>query len=203
MGPTTGKWSYSCLLATTENPQTCQYAYSVASISIFVGFVISLFQCLTLDCCGMGRLVESMFDLFACMWWVAGASTVTVSRGALGWLDGWLRKWTARWRGLTMAAAAADASAQTRCARWAPTHPANKQPRRPSPYRPDQVRAAEASMEGIPQEGWRQAVVALMWGAAAAFLALFITNIVLTSKIGKVRPCLLVVSVLFAERGAQ
>jgi len=84
LGPTTGKWSYSCLLATSEHPQTCQYAYSVASISIFAGFIVSLFQCLTLDCCGMGRLVESMFDLLACIWWFAGASTITVSR-----LGGW------------------------------------------------------------------------------------------------------------------
>lgn len=121
---TSGKWSYSCLLATSEHPQTCQYAYSVASISIFAGFIVSMFQCLTLDCCGMGRLVESMFDLFAAMWWIAGASTIT-------------------------------------------------------------SRAADATMMNVPGAGWREAVVALSWGAAASFIALFVTNLVLTSKLGK------------------
>jgi hypothetical protein len=52
LGPNSGKWSYACLLATSEHPQTCQYAYSVASVSIFAGFIVSMFQCLTLDCCG-------------------------------------------------------------------------------------------------------------------------------------------------------
>ncbi|GBF96399.1 hypothetical protein Rsub_09198 [Raphidocelis subcapitata] len=124
LGATSAKWSYSCLLATSEHPQTCQYAYSIASVSIFAGFVVSLFQCLTLDCCGMGRVVESTFDLFAAMWWIAGASTIT-------------------------------------------------------------ARAEEASFAQIPGEGWRQAVVAISWLASAAFLALFVTNIVLVSKIGK------------------
>jgi hypothetical protein len=64
----------ACLAAIPPN----RYAYSVASISIFAGFVVSMFQCLTLDCCGMGRMVESLFDLLAAMWWIAGASTITV-----------------------------------------------------------------------------------------------------------------------------
>ncbi|KAI8476762.1 MAG: hypothetical protein J3K34DRAFT_516339 [Monoraphidium minutum] len=123
-GRTAGKWSYSCYAATTEHPSTCQYAYSLASISIFAGFVVSLMQCLTLDCCGMGRIMESLFDGAATAWWIAGAATLT-------------------------------------------------------------NRASEANMYDVPNAGSRNSVVGLAWACAAAFAALCVTNIALTSKLGK------------------
>jgi len=68
--------SYQCLIGTNNNPSPCRYAYTLASVSIFWGFVLSLIQCLTLDCCGMGRFFELMFDVFAAIWWIAGAITL-------------------------------------------------------------------------------------------------------------------------------
>jgi hypothetical protein len=59
----------------------CRYAYSLASISIFFCFILSLMQCLTMDCCGMGRAVEAGFDAAACAWWVAGAVTLGLRAG--------------------------------------------------------------------------------------------------------------------------
>lgn len=35
-------------------------------------------QCLTMDCCGMGRAVEAGFDAAACVWWIAGGITLGV-----------------------------------------------------------------------------------------------------------------------------
>jgi hypothetical protein len=58
-----------------------RYAYSLASISIFFCFILSLMQCLTMDCCGMGRVVEAGFDAAACAWWVAGAVTLGLRAG--------------------------------------------------------------------------------------------------------------------------
>jgi hypothetical protein len=37
-----------------------------------------LLQCLTMDCCGAGRLFEAMFDFVAFCWWLGGAITLTV-----------------------------------------------------------------------------------------------------------------------------
>lgn len=47
-----------------------------------------------------------------------------------------------------------------------------------------QQRATEADAYGLPGSGWRQAVVALCWVAAFAFLALFVVNVILTRKLG-------------------
>lgn len=58
----------------------CSYAYALASTSIFACFFLSLMQCLTVDCCGNGRMVESMFDIMLSIWWFAGAITLTVAK---------------------------------------------------------------------------------------------------------------------------
>lgn len=68
--------STSCLAATPAFPGTCEYAYSLASVSIFFGFILSLMQCLTMDCCGMGRAIEAGFDAAAACWWIAGGITL-------------------------------------------------------------------------------------------------------------------------------
>jgi hypothetical protein len=39
-------------------------------------------SCLTVDCCGNGRMVESIFDFCMFMWWIAGAVTLTVAKNA-------------------------------------------------------------------------------------------------------------------------
>lgn len=124
LGPTSGKWSYSCFMATDQHPSTCQYAYSVASVSIFAGFIVSLMQCLTVDCCGMGRIVESVFDSMAAIWWIAGASTLT-------------------------------------------------------------TRAREANDAGVPNQSWRDSVVALSWVAGGSFAVLCFANLMLVQKLGK------------------
>eukprot|EP00878_Enallax_costatus_P002205 GHUV01002376.1.p1 GENE.GHUV01002376.1~~GHUV01002376.1.p1 ORF type:complete len:348 (+),score=104.73 GHUV01002376.1:169-1212(+) len=67
-----------CFAATSAFPSTCEYAYSLASVSIFFCFILSLMQCLTMDCCGMGRAVEAGFDAAACVWWIAGGITLGV-----------------------------------------------------------------------------------------------------------------------------
>jgi hypothetical protein len=59
---------------------SCQYAYALASTSIFACFFLSLMQCLTVDCCGNGRMVESLFDVMLSVWWIAGAITLTVAK---------------------------------------------------------------------------------------------------------------------------
>ncbi|KIY96637.1 hypothetical protein MNEG_11327 [Monoraphidium neglectum] len=63
--------TYQCLMATDKWPGACQYAYSVASISILLNFLLSLMQCLTMDCCGMGRLLECLVDAGLIAWWMA------------------------------------------------------------------------------------------------------------------------------------
>eukprot|EP00879_Flechtneria_rotunda_P011470 GHRR01011983.1.p1 GENE.GHRR01011983.1~~GHRR01011983.1.p1 ORF type:complete len:228 (+),score=67.73 GHRR01011983.1:857-1540(+) len=55
-----------------------RYAYSLASVSIFFCFILSLMQCLTMDCCGMGRAVEAGFDAAAAAWWIAGGITLGI-----------------------------------------------------------------------------------------------------------------------------
>eukprot|EP00882_Tetradesmus_deserticola_P003267 GHRQ01003461.1.p1 GENE.GHRQ01003461.1~~GHRQ01003461.1.p1 ORF type:complete len:345 (+),score=135.24 GHRQ01003461.1:159-1193(+) len=72
---------YVCYAAVPSQSSTCEYAYSLASISIFFCFILSLMQCLTMDCCGMGRAVEAGFDAAACAWWVAGAITLGLRAG--------------------------------------------------------------------------------------------------------------------------
>ncbi|KAI8465824.1 MAG: hypothetical protein J3K34DRAFT_77711 [Monoraphidium minutum] len=65
---------YTCLMATEKWPGACQYAYSVASISILLNFLLSLMQCLTMDCCGMGRLLECIVDAGLIAWWMAAGA---------------------------------------------------------------------------------------------------------------------------------
>ncbi|KAF6257887.1 hypothetical protein COO60DRAFT_1175149 [Scenedesmus sp. NREL 46B-D3] len=72
---------YVCYAAVPGQSSTCEYAYSLASISIFFCFILSLMQCLTMDCCGMGRVVEAGFDAAAFAWWVAGAITLGLRAG--------------------------------------------------------------------------------------------------------------------------
>eukprot|EP00775_Hariotina_reticulata_P005079 gene5079-5320_t len=69
-------WDYDCFAATPAHPATCEYGISLASVSIFFGFILSLMQCLTMDCCGMGRAIEAGFDAAAFAWWIAGAVTM-------------------------------------------------------------------------------------------------------------------------------
>lgn len=69
---------FTCFAATPAYPSTCEYAYSLASVSIFFCFILSLMQCLTMDCCGMGRAVEAGFDAAACIWWIAGGITLGI-----------------------------------------------------------------------------------------------------------------------------
>ncbi|WIA33861.1 hypothetical protein OEZ86_006965 [Tetradesmus obliquus] len=73
--------TYVCFAAVPGQASTCEYAYSLASISIFFCFILSLMQCLTMDCCGMGRAVEAGFDAAAFAWWVAGAVTLGLRAG--------------------------------------------------------------------------------------------------------------------------
>lgn len=73
-----GIMDFECFAATSAFPGTCEYAYSLASVSIFFCFILSLMQCLTMDCCGMGRAVEAGFDAAACIWWIAGGITLGV-----------------------------------------------------------------------------------------------------------------------------
>lgn len=49
---------------------------------VFACFFLSLMQCLTVDCCGNGRMVETLFDFLLFMWWTAGAITLTVAKNA-------------------------------------------------------------------------------------------------------------------------
>ncbi|GBF99294.1 hypothetical protein Rsub_12054 [Raphidocelis subcapitata] len=79
--PATGV-QYACLLATEEWPGACRYAYSVASISVLCCFLLSLMQCLTMDCCGMGRLLECLVDAGLAAWWLAAGITLS-SRAAV------------------------------------------------------------------------------------------------------------------------
>jgi len=60
-----------CLMSSPQWPGACYYAYVVASTSILLGFLLSLMQCLTMDCCGIGRLAEVIFDILAIAWWLA------------------------------------------------------------------------------------------------------------------------------------
>eukprot|EP00878_Enallax_costatus_P005136 GHUV01005399.1.p1 GENE.GHUV01005399.1~~GHUV01005399.1.p1 ORF type:complete len:239 (+),score=70.30 GHUV01005399.1:93-719(+) len=69
---------YYCLAATPAWQGTCEYAYALASTSIFFCFILSLMQCLTMDCCGMGRVLEAVFDGLMAMWWTAGTVTLAV-----------------------------------------------------------------------------------------------------------------------------
>eukprot|EP00878_Enallax_costatus_P013080 GHUV01013668.1.p1 GENE.GHUV01013668.1~~GHUV01013668.1.p1 ORF type:complete len:388 (+),score=81.72 GHUV01013668.1:1220-2383(+) len=81
LAATTGNSGFinmECFAATSAFPSTCEYAYSLASVSIFFCFILSLMQCLTMDCCGMGRAVEAGFDAAACVWWIAGGITLGV-----------------------------------------------------------------------------------------------------------------------------
>ena len=71
-----------------------------------------LMQCLTMDCCGAGRLFEALFDMVAFAWWLAVAVTLTIRCAAgcvappgltlhqekmcrmiLGWLAGYVLRW--------------------------------------------------------------------------------------------------------------
>lgn len=67
--------SYECLMSDSW-PGACQYAYSVASISILLCFMLSLLQCLSADCCGMGRLAECFVDAALIAWWMAAGITL-------------------------------------------------------------------------------------------------------------------------------
>jgi hypothetical protein len=40
--------------------------------------VAAVLQCLTMDCCGMGRAIEAGFDAAAFAWWIAGAATMGI-----------------------------------------------------------------------------------------------------------------------------
>jgi hypothetical protein len=51
--------------------------YSVAGISLLVSFVISLFQCITCNCCGLGDFIDWIVAIFGVIWWAIAGGVLT------------------------------------------------------------------------------------------------------------------------------
>lgn len=48
-------------------------------VAVVLGSPVLMFmQCLTMDCCGAGRLFEALFGAVAFCWWLAGAITLII-----------------------------------------------------------------------------------------------------------------------------
>lgn len=65
--------SYYCFAAPAAWQGTCDVAYALAALSIFFCLVLSMMQCLHMDCCGGGRVAETIFDLLLLIEWIAAS----------------------------------------------------------------------------------------------------------------------------------
>ncbi len=52
----------------------CTYAYSLGALGIFWTLMLAFFQCLAMECFGLGRVLELFFELLALAWWIVGGS---------------------------------------------------------------------------------------------------------------------------------
>mmetsp|Transcript_19629 Transcript_19629/g.43337 ORF Transcript_19629/g.43337 Transcript_19629/m.43337 type:complete len:183 (-) Transcript_19629:235-783(-) len=62
-----------CLLADTGDDSVCNYAYAVAGLSLACNLAMSILLCFTCNLCGLGPLLETIFNGFAAVWWVIAA----------------------------------------------------------------------------------------------------------------------------------
>lgn len=58
-----------CALWAGTGGQACVYGYTVAGVSIAAAAAISLLQCCTCDLCGLGPLLDFVFEVAAAAWW--------------------------------------------------------------------------------------------------------------------------------------
>lgn len=72
-------WSveYNCLWHTNGSDAVCNYGYTVAGVSMAASALLGLLQCLTLNLCGLGGVLDVALGIFGVIWWVAAAITFT------------------------------------------------------------------------------------------------------------------------------
>lgn len=57
----------------SSSTNLCTYAYVVCGVSLATSLALSIFFCLTCDCCGCGFVLEAIISGLATGWWLAAA----------------------------------------------------------------------------------------------------------------------------------
>ncbi|KAI8466899.1 MAG: hypothetical protein J3K34DRAFT_432104 [Monoraphidium minutum] len=66
-----------CLLAEDNNTSICLYAYALGAVSLVFTLTIGLMQICTCNWCGCGAVMDSVFAVLACGWWLVGAFVIS------------------------------------------------------------------------------------------------------------------------------
>eukprot|EP00882_Tetradesmus_deserticola_P010002 GHRQ01010568.1.p1 GENE.GHRQ01010568.1~~GHRQ01010568.1.p1 ORF type:complete len:228 (+),score=80.51 GHRQ01010568.1:1627-2310(+) len=69
--------------ADPKNMSVCTYIYAVGAVSIVLTIIIGLLQLITCNMCGCGKIMDAVFTVLACAWWlVAGFITAAHAKAA-------------------------------------------------------------------------------------------------------------------------